>query len=105
MVLCRKGGGEADGVTRGGLSLGRMNGLVVVGGGSICLSVYRLCHYGRVDDDDDGCVVQGTRAWRRRELGWKGAVKKVSGWYSWRGSPGVRFQRPVVVERLMEMEV
>lgn len=36
----------------------------------------------------------GGRAWRRRELGWAGAVKKMSGWYIWRGSPGMEFERP-----------
>ncbi|KAH7160686.1 hypothetical protein EDB81DRAFT_323152 [Dactylonectria macrodidyma] len=34
------------------------------------------------------------RAWRRKELGWLGAVKKMSGWYMVRGSPGMEFRRP-----------
>ncbi|KAG7406906.1 hypothetical protein Forpe1208_v012952 [Fusarium oxysporum f. sp. rapae] len=38
----------------------------------------------------------GTRgkAWRRGELGWVGAMKKMSGWYRWRGSPGMEFRMP-----------
>ncbi|KAL7764627.1 hypothetical protein ACKLNR_005772 [Fusarium oxysporum f. sp. zingiberi] len=38
----------------------------------------------------------GTRgkAWRRGELGWLGAMKKMSGWYRWRGSPGMEFRMP-----------
>ncbi|SCO10429.1 unnamed protein product [Fusarium fujikuroi] len=34
------------------------------------------------------------RAWRRGELGWVGAMKKMSGWYRWRGSPGMEFRMP-----------
>ncbi|RBR01247.1 hypothetical protein FVER53590_11280 [Fusarium verticillioides] len=34
------------------------------------------------------------RAWRRGELGWVGAMKKMSGWYRWRGSPGIEFMMP-----------
>ncbi|KAF4340654.1 hypothetical protein FBEOM_5438 [Fusarium beomiforme] len=38
----------------------------------------------------------GTRgkAWRRGELGWVGAMKKMCGWYRWRGSPGMEFRTP-----------
>ncbi|KAJ4267316.1 hypothetical protein NW762_003420 [Fusarium torreyae] len=38
----------------------------------------------------------GTRgkAWRRGELGWAGAAKKMCGWYRWRGSPGLEFRMP-----------
>lgn len=34
------------------------------------------------------------RAWRRKELGWMGAMKKMSGYYMWRGSPGIEFRMP-----------
>ncbi|KAL4732601.1 hypothetical protein ACLX1H_001619 [Fusarium chlamydosporum] len=34
------------------------------------------------------------RTWRKRELGWLGAMKKMSGWYRWRGSPGLEFRMP-----------
>lgn len=35
------------------------------------------------------------RAWRRRDLGWGGALKKVSGYYRWRGTPaGLLFEMP-----------
>ncbi|KAM0352930.1 hypothetical protein ACHAPU_001814 [Fusarium lateritium] len=34
------------------------------------------------------------RAWRRGELGWGGAMKKMCGWYRWRGSPGMEFRIP-----------
>ena len=34
------------------------------------------------------------RAWRRTELGWRGAVKKASGYYRWRGLPGIQFEAP-----------
>ncbi|KAF4999824.1 hypothetical protein FGRMN_2204 [Fusarium graminum] len=34
------------------------------------------------------------RAWRRGELGWGGAMKKMCGWYRWRGSPGLEFRMP-----------
>lgn len=43
--------------------------------------------------DADGAG-QGRRRWRRRELGWKGAVKKMSGWYWWRGSEGLEWRVP-----------
>ncbi|KAF5133770.1 hypothetical protein E5D57_004397 [Metarhizium anisopliae] len=33
-------------------------------------------------------------AWERRELGWGGAVKKMSGYYWWRRDPGLAFRRP-----------
>ncbi|KID90618.1 hypothetical protein MGU_02495 [Metarhizium guizhouense ARSEF 977] len=33
-------------------------------------------------------------AWERRELGWGGAVKKMSGYYWWRGDPRLAFRRP-----------
>ncbi|KAF4451376.1 hypothetical protein F53441_5642 [Fusarium austroafricanum] len=38
----------------------------------------------------------GTRgkAWKRGELGWVGAMKKMSGYYRWRGSPGMEFRMP-----------
>ncbi|KAI5457350.1 hypothetical protein BGZ63DRAFT_494478 [Mariannaea sp. PMI_226] len=36
----------------------------------------------------------GGRAWRKGELGWMGAMKKMSGWYRWRGSTGMEFQMP-----------
>lgn len=36
------------------------------------------------------------KAWRRRELGWAGAVKKVSGYYRWRRPPGMQFEAPRV---------
>lgn len=36
------------------------------------------------------------RTWRRKELGWAGALKKMSGWYWWRGSPGMEFRMPSV---------
>ncbi|KAF4465154.1 hypothetical protein FALBO_8014 [Fusarium albosuccineum] len=44
----------------------------------------------------------GTRgkAWRKRELGWFGAMKKVSGWYRWRGSPGMEFRMPGWEEKM-----
>ncbi|RBR26662.1 uncharacterized protein FIESC28_00522 [Fusarium coffeatum] len=44
-----------------------------------------------VQHRDDG--TRG-RTWRRRELGWLGAMKKMSGWYWWRGSPGLEFRMP-----------
>lgn len=55
--------------------------------------------------DGDGRVVRpaaarrwrdgrGGRTWRRGELGWAGAVKKMAGYYRWRGDPRVRFGRP-----------
>ncbi|KAK0386893.1 hypothetical protein NLU13_5206 [Sarocladium strictum] len=61
---------------------------------------------------DDGVVdAEGARGrremeeekkrWRRGELGWKGAVKRVSGMERWWPSEGVRFQRPVVFERVV----
>ncbi|KAM0369002.1 hypothetical protein HYE67_002702 [Fusarium culmorum] len=34
------------------------------------------------------------RTWRRKRLGWLGAMKKMSGWYAWRGSPGLEFRMP-----------
>ncbi|KAM5348649.1 hypothetical protein ACJ41O_008473 [Fusarium nematophilum] len=40
------------------------------------------------------------RAWRKAELGWFGAVKKMSGWYRWRGSPGMEFRMPGWEERV-----
>ncbi|KAH6949879.1 hypothetical protein DER45DRAFT_84663 [Fusarium avenaceum] len=38
----------------------------------------------------------GTRgkAWRRAELGWFGAMKKMCGWYRWRGNSGIEFRMP-----------
>ncbi|KAL6852917.1 hypothetical protein ACO1O0_007465 [Amphichorda felina] len=37
------------------------------------------------------------RAWRRTELGWRGAAKKASGYYRWRGGPrGMQFEAPRV---------
>jgi hypothetical protein len=41
------------------------------------------------------------RMWRKGELGWKGAVKRVSGMERWWPSEGVRFQRPAVMERIV----
>lgn len=41
-----------------------------------------------------------TRTWHRSQLGWKGAVKKVSGYYRWRGVHGMVFERP---DGLMKM--
>lgn len=32
--------------------------------------------------------------WRRRELGWVGAMKKMTGWYWWKGSPGMEWRMP-----------
>ncbi|KAH8706405.1 hypothetical protein BGZ61DRAFT_531598 [Ilyonectria robusta] len=43
------------------------------------------------------------RAWRRRELGWLGAVKKMSGWYMMRGSPGMAFKMPGWEERVVDL--
>lgn len=43
------------------------------------------------------------RAWRRRELGWLGAVKKMSGWYMMRGSPGMEFKMPGWEERVVDL--
>ena len=38
---------------------------------------------------------RANKAWQRRDLGWGGAVKKVSGYYRWRGCPPeLQFQRP-----------
>ncbi|KAJ6440771.1 manganese iron superoxide dismutase, binding site [Purpureocillium lavendulum] len=34
------------------------------------------------------------RTWRRDRLGWGGAVKKMSGYYRWKGDAGVRFGHP-----------
>ncbi|KAK7416371.1 hypothetical protein QQZ08_012028 [Neonectria magnoliae] len=45
----------------------------------------------------------GGRAWRRKELGWVGAVKKMSGWYLWRGSPGIEFRMPGWEERVRDL--
>lgn len=54
-------------------------------------------------DDDGGAVAVkdtgGVRdghglVWERRELGWGGAVKKVSGYYRLRGMKGLKFDRP-----------
>ncbi|KAH7149852.1 hypothetical protein B0J13DRAFT_277187 [Dactylonectria estremocensis] len=42
------------------------------------------------------------RAWRRKELGWLGAVKKMSGWYLVRGSPGMEFRMPGRDERKVD---
>jgi hypothetical protein len=58
-----------------------------------------------VEDEDGGgdgrFVVQRwkdgelVRAWQRKELGWRGAVKKVSGYYRFRGHPpGMQFEAP-----------
>lgn len=34
------------------------------------------------------------RTWRRQELGWGGAVKKMSGYYWWRNDPRLAFKHP-----------
>ena len=50
--------------------------------------------------DPGGVVVQRladgelVKAWRKKELGWGGAMKKVSGYYRLRGSPGMTFDLP-----------
>ena len=36
----------------------------------------------------------GARTWRRRPLGWGGALKRCVGYYSWAGAPNMRFSRP-----------
>lgn len=55
---------------------------------------------GRVDGDVDGEGEEEgeMKAWRRKKLGWGGAVKKVSGYYRLRGAP-VQFQAPHRRER------
>lgn len=47
----------------------------------------------------------GTRskAWRKGELGWLGAVKKMSGWYRWRGAQGVEFRMPGWEEKVKDL--
>ncbi|OAQ71064.1 hypothetical protein VFPPC_03426 [Pochonia chlamydosporia 170] len=42
---------------------------------------------------------EGGRTWKRGELGWGGAVKKMSGYYWWRRDPRLAFQRPGDVVR------
>jgi hypothetical protein len=34
------------------------------------------------------------KAWRKQRLGWGGAVKKVVGYYGWRGTPDIQFRPP-----------
>jgi hypothetical protein len=34
------------------------------------------------------------KAWRRRQLGWGGALKQCVGYYRWKGSPNVQFSPP-----------
>jgi hypothetical protein len=48
----------------------------------------------------DGRGMMG-RTWKRGELGWKGAVKRVSGLEKWWPSEGVRFKKPAVMERMV----
>ncbi|EFY92222.1 hypothetical protein MAC_01823 [Metarhizium acridum CQMa 102] len=61
--------------------------------------------FGDVDDEHlpwegEGDLVRGwadgsgRAAWKRRELGWGGAVKKMSGYYWWRRDPRLAFGRP-----------
>ncbi|KAF5024983.1 hypothetical protein F66182_2934 [Fusarium sp. NRRL 66182] len=47
----------------------------------------------------------GTRgkAWRRSELGWAGAMKKMCGWYRWTGSPGLEFRMPGWDKKVKDM--
>ncbi|KAF4982127.1 hypothetical protein FZEAL_2187 [Fusarium zealandicum] len=40
------------------------------------------------------------KAWRKKELGWLGAAKKMCGWYRWRGSPGLEFRMPGWEEKM-----
>lgn len=42
-------------------------------------------------------------SWRRRQLGWAGALKKMFGWYSWRGSPGLAWRMPTLEEQINRM--
>jgi hypothetical protein len=39
------------------------------------------------------------RTWRKGSLGWSGAVKKMTGYYSWRRDPRLEFRRPGDVVR------
>ncbi|CAM1509317.1 Fc.00g030560.m01.CDS01 [Cosmosporella sp. VM-42] len=39
-------------------------------------------------------VEDGGTRWKRRELGWVGAAKKMSGYYWWKGSPGMEWRVP-----------
>ncbi|KAK2590151.1 hypothetical protein QQS21_012162 [Conoideocrella luteorostrata] len=39
------------------------------------------------------------KTWKKKELGWGGAVKKMSGWYTWRADPRLAFRRPGEVLR------
>lgn len=43
------------------------------------------------------------RAWKKGELGWGGAVKKASGYYAWRGNPGIVFGIPQVIDASASM--
>lgn len=46
------------------------------------------------DDADEEEEEEEVKAYRRRRLGWGGAVKQVSGYYRWRGQPGMEFRVP-----------
>lgn len=39
------------------------------------------------------------RTWRRRQLGWGGAVRKMAGYYRWRGDSRMQFQNPLTAAR------
>jgi hypothetical protein len=46
---------------------------------------------------------EGEMRWRRGELGWKGAMKRVSGMERLWPSEGVSFKRPAVMNRIMDV--
>ena len=56
--------------------------------------VVRRMRKGGVRDDAEDDEQEEVKAYRRRRLGWRGAVKQVSGYYRWRGQPGMEFRVP-----------